>query len=199
VPYKSLPQFGEDANEPLEIVGASMHLWTSRARPISVTKSARSDLKACLVATCLLLFGCSGPPTVLLDTPTGVVPLSSPAPVTSGGLAAPPPGLEPASPPPAQGVSRDGGYTGTATVLDTAGGLCTDTLKVSGFAVRGNSARFGGFRGTIGPDGGLQMVYGQDWIIGQFEGATFHGQLSTMGRFDSPGCTYMLNLERIGA
>ena len=89
--------------------------------------------------------------------------------------------------------------TGTATVLNTAGGLCTDTLKVSGFVVRGTSARFEGFRGTIAADGGLQMIYGQDWIVGQFEGATFHGQLSTMGRFGAPGCTYMLNLERTGA
>lgn len=176
-----------------------MPLWTSRVRPINVAKSTRSSLTVCLVPACLFLFGCLGPPTVLLDTPTGVVPLNSPAPVMPGGLAAPPPGLEPSPPISAQGVSRDGGYTGTAAVLDTAGGLCTDTLKVSGFAVRGTSARFGGFRGTIAADGGLQMVYGRDWIVGQFEGATFHGQLSTMGRFGAPGCTYMLNLERTGA
>jgi hypothetical protein len=175
-----------------------MPLWTSRIRPIKPAKSMRDDLKACLVPACLLLFGCSTPPTVLLDTPTGVVPLNAPAPVMPSGLAAPPPGLEPSAPIPPQGVSRDGVYTGTAAVLDTAGGLCTNTLNVSDFAVRGTSARFGGFRGTIAADGGLQMVYGQDWIVGQFQGATFHGQLSTMGRFDSPGCTYMLNLQRAG-
>jgi hypothetical protein len=176
-----------------------MPLWTSRVRPINVAKSMCSSFVVCLVPACLLLFGCSGAPTVLLDTPTGVVPLNSPAPVMPSGLAAPPPGLEPSLPIPNQSVNRDGGYTGTATVLNTAGGLCTDTLKVSGFTVRGTSARFGGFRGTIAADGGLQMVYGQDWIVGQFEGATFHGQLSTMGRFGSPGCTYLLNLERAGA
>jgi hypothetical protein len=73
----------------------------------------------------MFVFGCSGPPTVLLDTPTGVVPLNAPAPVMPGGLAAPPPGLEPSSTLPAQGISRDGSYIGTATVLDTGGGLCT--------------------------------------------------------------------------
>jgi hypothetical protein len=142
----------------------------------------------------MFVFGCSGPPTVLLDTPTGVVPLNAPAPVMPGGLAAPPPGLEPLSPLPAHGISRDSSYIGTATVLDTGGGLCTETLKVSDFVVLGATGRFGGFRGTIAADGGVQMVYGQDWIVGQFEGATFHGQLNILGRFGSPGCTYMLNL-----
>jgi hypothetical protein len=173
---------------------------TSRLRPINVADSRRADLKLRLVPLCLVLFGCSGPPTVVLDTPTGVVPLDSPVPVAMpGGLAAPPPGLEPMSPLPAKAVSRNGTYTGTAIVLVTNGGLCTDTLKVSGFDVQGNSARFGGFRGTIAPDGRVQMVYGQDWIAGQFDGATFHGQLDLLGRFGSPGCTYMLNLERTGS
>jgi hypothetical protein len=80
----------------------------------------------------------------------------------------------------------------------TGGGLCTETRNVADFFVRGSAARFGGFRGTIAPDGGVQMVYGQDWLVGQFEGATFHGQLDILGRFGSPGCTYMLNLERSG-
>jgi hypothetical protein len=172
---------------------------TIRLRPINVANSRRADLKVRLAPLCLVLFGCSGPPTVVLDTPTGVVPLDSPAPVAMpGGLAAPPPGLEPMSPAPAKGVSRNGTYTGTATVLVTNGGLCTDTLKVSGFDVQANSARFGGFRGTIASDGRVQMVYGQDWIAGQFDGATFQGQLDLLGRFDSPGCTYMLNLQRTG-
>jgi hypothetical protein len=168
----------------------------SRRRPTNIVKSVRAGLTICLVPVCMTVFGCSGPPTILLATPTGVEPLYTPAPSMPPGLAAPPPGLEPSSPLPAQGVSRNGGYTGTATVLVTGGGLCRETLTVSGFVVRGTRARFGGFRGTIAADGGLQMVYGRDWIVGQFEGATFHGQLDTLGRFGSPGCTYMLNLER---
>jgi hypothetical protein len=176
-----------------------MTLWTGHRRPSIIAKSTRVDLKVCLAVGCAMLSGCSGPPTVVLDTPTGVVPLNAPAPVMPGGLAAPPPGLEPTSPPPAQGVGRDGRYTGTATVLMTGGGLCTETRTVSGFVVHGNTARFGGFRGTIAADGGVQMVYGQDWLVGQFEGATFHGQLEILGRFGSPGCSYMLNLERSGS
>jgi hypothetical protein len=164
--------------------------------PIDTANTPRTIRSLCLVSTCLMLFACSTP-TVVLDTPTGVVPLNAPTPAMPGGLAAPPPGLEPTSPP-MQAVSRDGSYTGTATVLVTGGGLCTEALKVSGFEVRGQRASFGGFRGTIAGDGGLQMAYGQDWIIGQFEGATFRGQLNTLGRFDAPGCNYLLNLQRTG-
>jgi hypothetical protein len=167
-------------------------------QPINGPTSRCIALALRLALACLPLFGCSGGPTVMVDTPSGVLPLDAPAPAMPGGLAGPPPGLEPTSPIAAQGVGRDGTYTGTATVLVTGGGLCRDTLTVSGFTVRGSRARFGGFRGTIAADGGLQMVYGRDWIVGQFEGASFHGQLDVLGRFDSPGCNYMLNLQRTG-
>jgi hypothetical protein len=49
------------------------------------------------------------------------------------------------------------------------------------------------------PDGGLQIVYGEDWLLGQFDGATFHGQLDIIGRFGSLGCTYTPNPERTGS
>lgn len=146
----------------------------------------------------LLLLGmtaCSHAPDVLLDTPTGVTPIYTPTPQAAmpGGLIAPPPGM---TPPPTQMVSRTGSYTGTAFPLETGGGLCISTLTVSNFRVRGNAVRFGGFRGRIDANNGLQMVYGNRWIIGQFEGATFHGQLDVPGSFGAPGCTYMLTLQR---
>ncbi len=116
-----------------------------------------------------------------------------------GATVGPPPGLEnSASPKTAQPVSRDGTYVGTAVPLDTGGGLCIQTQQVSGFHVRGDSVRFGGFRGTIDADNGLQMVSRRDWIIGQFEGDTFRGQIDVSGRIGHPGCTYMLNLQRVG-
>jgi hypothetical protein len=89
-------------------------------------------------------------------------------------------------------------YAGTAVPLDTGGGACLYDQQVGNFRVRGNSVRYGGFRGTIAADGGLQMVSAQDWIIGQFEGPAFHGQLDLYGRFGAPGCTYMLSLQRVG-
>jgi hypothetical protein len=156
--------------------------------------------RACV---CLLLLGCSGGngpqlPTVVLATPTGVVPVYSPPPAMPGGVIGPPANLENTPPVPAQQVDRNGNYTGTAEPLDTGGGLCVTTRKVGNFRVHGNRVRYGGFRGTIDANNGLQMVSGTNWIIGQFEGATFHGQLDLMGRFGSPGCSYMFNLQRTG-
>ena len=79
-----------------------------------------------LAILCSLLLGCSGnngwqPPTVVVDTPTGVTPIYSPAPVMPGGIAGPPPGLENSALPqptqPTRPVSRDGSYVGTAEPL----------------------------------------------------------------------------------
>ncbi|HTI81102.1 MAG TPA: hypothetical protein VL614_11700 [Acetobacteraceae bacterium] len=147
----------------------------------------------------LSIAACSGPPEVLLDTPTGVTPIYTPTPQAAmpGGAIAPPPGMMP--PPPVLTGSRNGSYTGTAFPLETGGGLCISTLTVSGFHVNGNAVRFGGFRGRIDPNNGLQMIYGNRWIVGQFEGPTFHGQLDVTGSFGAPGCTYMLNLQRTAA
>jgi hypothetical protein len=172
---------------------------------IDIAGSAKATVRSGLAILCPLLLGCSGnngwqPPTVMLDTPTGVTPIFSPAPAMPGGLVAPPPGLEnSALPVPTQQVNRDGSYVGTAEPLQTGGGQCIATRQVSGFRVQGNSVRFGGFRGTIGANNGVQMVYGQDWIFGQFDGPTFRGQIDLRGRFDSPGCTYELTLQRAGS
>jgi hypothetical protein len=115
-----------------------------------------------------------------------------------GGLIAPPPNMTEALPVPATTVNRDGNYTGTAAPMDTGGGLCLQTRKVGNFFVRGDRVRYGGFRGRIDSDSGLQMIYGSVWIVGQFDGATFHGQLDIPGRFGALGCTYLLNLQRTG-
>jgi hypothetical protein len=147
-----------------------------------VTRSTRIGARVWAVCAGLAVFGCPYSP-----------PLAMP-----GGQIAPPPGMEPTSPPGPQNVSRNGTYAGTAEPLDTGGGLCTSTQTVGGFVVHGSSlARYGQFRGSIAPDGGLLMVAGQNWIVGHFEGAAFIGQLDLLGRFGA-GCTYMLNLDRTG-
>jgi hypothetical protein len=135
-------------------------------------------------------------PNIVLDSTMGATTLYSAAP-TPTASAPPPPGLKPALPVSTQIADRSGSYAGTAQPLSTDLGACINTLKVSGFRVRGNSVRFGRFHGTIAADNGLQMVYGQQWIIGQFEGASFLGQVNVPGRF-RPGCTYMMTLERVG-
>jgi hypothetical protein len=151
------------------------------------------------IGVCVWLAACSGGLTVVLDTPTGVTPIYTPSPAAPGGFPPPPPGLDvPAAPVPTSPAERNGNYAGTAVPLNTGGGLCISNQQVGNFRVRGNSVRYGGFRGRIDPEGGLQMVYGQDWIIGQFEGATFHGQLDLNSYFGTQGCTYMLSLARVG-
>jgi len=155
----------------------------------------------CNIVLALLLAGCAGgplggPPTVVLDTPTGPTTLYSPAPEIPG--APPPPGLTAPPIPVPPPADLSGTYAGVATPLDTGGGLCISNQKVGGFHVRGRSVRYDRFRGTIAPDNGLQMVLGQTWIFGQFEGPAFHGQIDIPGRFGAPGCTYLLTLERVG-
>jgi hypothetical protein len=177
---------------------------TKGSEPINAAKSLRVGVRACLVSACFALFGCTvqtglPAPNVILDTPTGPVPLNSPAPVPPGGaLAVPPPNLMPTLPAPAQAVSRDGTYSGRAEVLSTNGGSCTTGMDVTNFRVHGDSVRFGQFWGTIAPDGGLQMAFRGTWIVGQFEGATFRGQADFNGRWGAPGCTFMLTLDRTG-
>ncbi len=183
------------------------------AQPISAANAPGAGAKVSagvgvlLVGAALTLCGCTeqggAPPNVYLSTGVGSVQLNSPAQVAPGGDQVPPPpglmGSAPGLPVPGQGASRNGTYSGTAELLSTAGGMCTSGMKVDNFKVRGNSVRFGQFHGTIAPDGGLQMVSDQTWIFGQFEGATFRGQVNGAGgRGGGPGCTFMLTLERTG-
>lgn len=174
-------------------------------RSIDLTKSGGVLVGVCITSACLVLGSCtiqSGlpGPTVTIDTPAGPVPLNAPPPVLGSGpgLASPPPGLMPLPAVPAQPINRNGTYSGRADVLSTAGGMCLNGMNVSNFKVSGNSVRFGRFRGTIAQDDGLQMVYRGTWIVGQFEGDTFVGQVDGAGNWDTPGCTFYLKLVRTG-
>jgi hypothetical protein len=97
------------------------------------------------------------------------------------------------------GGDRNGTYSGTADVLTTGGGVCITNRTVSGFHVHGDSVRWGRFRGRITSRDSLQMVNGNTWVIGRFFGTRFEGQISVMGPLGSPGCSYILTLERTGS
>ena len=125
------------------------------------------------------------------------MPIYTPAAAAPTDPLAMPPGLAGNVSVPTQPVSRNGTYAGTAMPLDTFGGACVNTMRVEGFHVRGNSVHFGQYRGTIDANNGLQMVYRGTWIVGQFEGDNFQGQVDSMGRF-APGCTYSMTLQRVG-
>lgn len=173
--------------------------WTLSGDPV---RCRPPGIAAGFAVIAMLLVGCSGNgvqvPTVILDTPTGATPIYTPSAAMPGGQVSAPPGLQPGVPAQTSNVERSGSYTGTAEPLVTGGGICIETRKVAGFHVSGRSVRFGGYRGTIDAENSVQMVYGQSWVIGHFEGGTFHGQFDLPGRFGSPGCTYLLSLERTG-
>ena len=151
---------------------------------------------------CLALAGCGGGgPSVTLNTAAGQRPIYTPTAGRPGSLAAPPQSMQPASPVASGSADRNGTYAGTAVPLDTGGGLCITNRKVSGFTVRGKSVRFGAFHGTIDANNGVQMFAGQQWIVGQFEGPNFYGQLDMTShgnlRTAARGCSYVLNLQRV--
>jgi hypothetical protein len=166
---------------------------TTRHRMTTVGPLLRTRVLVGLSAA-LALLGCTVQsrlpgPNVILDTPMGPVPLDQPAPAAGPAQAASP----------GQAVNRDGTYAGTAVVLDPDGGLCLKPISIAGVVVRDRSVRFGGFHGTIDANDGLQMVYGRRWIVGQFEGALFQGILWSAPDFiHEPGCSYIVNLQRIG-
>jgi hypothetical protein len=136
----------------------------------------------------LFVAACAGgPPSVVLDTASGAVPLF-PRP---GGSA-------PTAGAPVQTGDRSGTYAGVAVPLNAGGGTCIQNRQVTDFRVYGRSARFGGFRGTVAPDGIVEMAHGQDWIVGQFDGATFNGHLTLGGRRTTLSCTYTITLRRVG-
>jgi hypothetical protein len=131
----------------------------------------------------------------------GPVPLNAPAQGPSGNLP-PPSNLVPppaGSPLPVPGAAADhsGNYSGVADVLSSGGGQCWYNHEVTNFRVNGNRVRFGGFRGTIDANGGVQMVRGNTWITGQFSGSQFTGTLTYTPMFnDTFGCSYRLVLDR---
>jgi hypothetical protein len=98
-------------------------------------------------------------------------------------------------PPPSTAYGHDGVYDGRAQALDSAGAQCPEFRRASNFRVVGRQVTFGPFRGTIGDGGGLRMIYGQNTIVGHFEGGVFRGVID----FQVPPCSYAMRLRRIGA
>ena len=78
--------------------------------------------------------------------------------------------------------------------LDSAGAQCAAFRRASNFRVEGRAVRFGPFRGTIGPEGGLRMIYGQSTVVGHFAADSFRG----VATFQVPPCQYAMALRRVG-
>jgi hypothetical protein len=157
----------------------------------------------CLVALSALLAGCTGsgwqPPTVMAASVMGAKTIYPPdaAQPTADVLPTPPAGSANAASSVGAPAEHDGDYAGWAYPLVTDGGLCTQTLRIAGFRVLGGRVSFGQYRGRIDSENGLQMAGGTNWLIGQFYGVTFRGQLMTYATHNRPGCSFIVRLERV--
>jgi hypothetical protein len=143
-----------------------------------------------VAALALAAAGCSGSgqlPTVNLGTPNG------PVPVLDLGRAGTPPAGAPAVPPAAVAAGDlSGVYGGWASVLQNPGQGCQNQIRIINFRVNGQQVRFGAFSGTVRADGALRMVFGQDWITGQFVvGPRFQGRLQ-----NRDFCVWSISLDR---
>ncbi len=143
-----------------------------------------SGARFCLVAALLPVVACtytqtgSGPGRLTVDDPFAL-PGSQ---ATTGDMNAP----DTAFP-------QSGTYAGFASATANPGGLCSDRLRINRFFVNGNRVVFGAFRGTIQPDGKLQMQVGPSYIFGHFQGDRFDGQFYRAG----PTCPYQITLARV--
>jgi len=164
-------------------------MWALRDR-MNRASIPLDSLRVALVGVALSLPGCSEPGTSTpFYTPTGVVPQTASPPATS---------VPTSAAPPAHAAGHDGTYRGISTVLSSGAGRCFGRQNITGFEVRGNRARWDGFRGTIDPDGGVQMHHGVEWLVGQFEEGRFVGQLEIGKWSSSSSCVYMFTLDRVG-
>ena len=124
-----------------------------------------------------------------------VVPPGSPPELAAVYTTLPVVGTEPLPRPlPSTAHGHDGVYAGPAQALDSAGAQCAAFRHASNFRVEGRVVRFGPFRGTIGPEGGLRMIYGQSTVVGHFEADSFRGVVT----FQVPPCQYAMALRRVG-
>jgi hypothetical protein len=98
-----------------------------------------------------------------------------------------PPGTTPSPPP-------SGTFSGVAQLSSTPNSGCRRQLAVRNFVVTGNSVRFQAFRGTIQPDGYLEMQASNRFLYGTFYGTRFIGSLWQ----PHPGCTYSIALNHEG-
>lgn len=132
--------------------------------------------------------GCQGP----IYTPMAMEALSPPPnltdEITATRQSVSPPTTSVAFNP--QSGSLNGAYRGQGRIVRNPGGTCQLGMPVYGMQVTGDRVHFGSFNGTIQPNGVVEMVFRENWVIGRFDGPHF------TGRWISPACSYELVLNR---
>lgn len=137
-------------------------------------------LTAVLLAGCEATFDTTGPNagqgTLVINAP-GFIPQSEPEGIDVGLGSIPP----------------SGRFQGTGRSLNNPYDRCGSSIRVSEWIVMSDQVRFGGFRGTIAPDGTLRMQLRSTHIVGRFVNGDFQGETWS----PPPGCNYELSLQRI--
>ena len=136
-----------------------------------------------VVALGIVISGCTVTSNGM--TPTSVT-IRTPGTLPSIPTAAPP-GTAPAPPP-------SGTFSGAAQLSSSPSSGCRRQLAVRNFVVTGNNVRFQAFRGTIQPDGYLEMQASNRFLYGTFNGGRFIGSLWQ----PHPSCTYSIVLNHEG-
>ena len=119
------------------------------------------------------------PGTVTIRQPGTLPPAATPPPAAAPSPPAPPP---------------SGNFAGVGRLGRDHGSGCRLEVQVRNFVVTGDRVRFLSFRGTIQPDGSLQMQAGESFMTGSFDGGRFTGSYWR----PHPSCTYDVVLNHVG-
>ena len=89
-------------------------------------------------------------------------------------------------------TAYDGVYEGQATVSDP-GLPCQQMGTLNPMKVSGGHIDFGNLRGEVQPNGQVKLVFGQVYVVGQFEGTHFSGQIMN----PQPACNFNLSMDKV--
>lgn len=90
-------------------------------------------------------------------------------------------------------TAYDGLYQGQATVSDP-GLPCEQMGTLNPMRVSGGHVDFGNLRGEVQPNGQVNLVFGQVYVVGQFQGTHFSGKIIN----PQPACNFNLSMDKVG-
>ena len=128
---------------------------------------------------CTMTSNGMNPGTVTIRQPGTLPPAATPPPEATPSPPAPPP---------------SGNFAGIGRLSRSHGSGCRLQIQIRNFVVTGDRVRFLSFRGTIQPDGYLQMQAGESFLSGSFDGGRFIGSYWR----PHPSCTYDMELNHVG-
>ena len=91
-------------------------------------------------------------------------------------------------------TAYDGVYEGQASLTSPAM-PCEVPGNLSPMKVSGGHVDFGNLRGWVQQDGQVNLVFGRVYVVGQFQGTHFSGQIMN----PQPACNYNLSMDRVGS